>query len=92
VANDACRPGIYGMQRGARAVRHDIEAARNAVLESWSNGQTKGQISRLKTPMKTVFGRAGTDSRQIDSVRRLNLPPEVPQSLVNCNATTPESG
>jgi len=53
--------GIYGMQRFARALRHDIEAVRNAVLEPWSNGQTEGQINRLKTLKRTMYGRAGVD-------------------------------
>ncbi len=52
---------IYGMQRLARAVRHDIEAARNAVLKSWSNGYTEGQINRLKTLKRTMYGRASVD-------------------------------
>lgn len=36
----ARRSCIYGTKRSARALRHDIEAARNSVLESWTNGQT----------------------------------------------------
>ena len=47
------------MQRFARALRHDIEAVRNAVLEPWSNGQTEGQINRLKTLKRAMYGRAG---------------------------------
>jgi transposase len=43
---DARRSGIYGMQRFARALPHDIEAVRNAVLEPWSNGQTEGRPCR----------------------------------------------
>jgi transposase len=58
---DARRSGIYGMQRFARALRHDIEAVRNAVLETWSNGQTEGQINRLKTLKRAMYGRAGVD-------------------------------
>jgi hypothetical protein len=58
---DARWSGIYGMQRFARALRHDIEAVRNAVLEPWSNGQTEGQINRLKTLKRTMYGRAGVD-------------------------------
>jgi transposase len=59
---ERCTPvGIYGMQRFARALRHDIEAVRNAVLESWSNGQTENQINRLKTLKRTMYGRAGVD-------------------------------
>jgi transposase len=34
---DVRRSGIYGMQRFARALRQDIEAVRNAVLEPWAN-------------------------------------------------------
>ncbi len=45
---DARRSGIYGMQCFSRALWHDIEAVRNAVLETWSNGQTEGQINRPK--------------------------------------------
>ena len=58
---EARRSGIYGMQRFARALRHDIEAVRNAVLEAWSNGQTEGQINRLKALKRTMYGRAGVD-------------------------------
>ena len=58
---DARESGIYGMQRFSRALRHDIEAARNAVLEPWRNGQTEGQISRLKTLKRTMYSRAGVD-------------------------------
>jgi len=56
---DARGSGVYGMQRFARALRHDIEAVRNAVLEPWSNGQTEGQINRLKTLKRAMYGRAG---------------------------------
>jgi transposase len=59
--SDARRSGIYGMQRFARALRHDVEAVRNAVLEPWSNGQTEGQINRLKTLKRAMYGRAGVD-------------------------------
>ena len=58
---DARRSGIYGMQRFARALRHDIEAVRNSVQEPWSNGQTEGEIKRLKTLKRAMYGRAGVD-------------------------------
>ena len=45
----------------ARALQHDIEAVRIAVLETWSNGQTGGQINRLKTLKRSMLGRAGVD-------------------------------
>ena len=36
----------------------DIQAVRNAVIEPWSNGQTEGQINRLKTLKRAMYGRA----------------------------------
>jgi transposase len=58
---DARGSGIYGMRRFARALRHEIEAVRNAVPEPWSNAQTEGQINRLKTLKRTMYDRAGVD-------------------------------
>jgi transposase len=49
------------MKRFATALRHDIEAVRNALLETWSNGQTEGQINRLKTLKRAMYHRAGVD-------------------------------
>jgi Transposase/Homeodomain-like domain len=59
--DDARQCGIYGMRRFARTLRQDIEAVRNAVLEGWSNGQTEGQINRLKMLKRAMYGRAGVD-------------------------------
>jgi transposase len=39
-------------------MRHDIDAVRTAIKESWSNGQTEGQINRLKTLKRAMYGRA----------------------------------
>ena len=50
------------MQRFVRTLRRDIDAARNAVTESWSNGQTEGQINRLKTLKRAMYGRAVRNS------------------------------
>ena len=57
---DAGASGIYAMQRFARTIRQDIEAVRNAA-EPWSNGQTEGQINRLKTLKRAMYGRASVD-------------------------------
>lgn len=59
--HDARRSGIYGLRRFSRAIRQDIEAVRNAVLEPRSNGQTEGQINKLKTLKQVMCGRAGID-------------------------------
>jgi transposase len=56
---DAHQSGLYAMQRFARTLRRDIDAVRNAITERWSNGQTQGQINRLKTLKRAMYGRAG---------------------------------
>ena len=53
--------GIYGMQRFAKTIRQDLEAVRNAMSEPWSNGQTEGQINKLKTLKRAMYGRAGVE-------------------------------
>jgi transposase len=53
--------GIYAMQRFAKTIRQDLAAARNAVSEPWSNGQTEGQINKLKTLKRAMYGRAGVE-------------------------------
>ena len=58
---DAQLSGVYAMQRFARAARQDFDPARNAVLEPWSNGQTEGQINRLKAIKRAMYGRAGIE-------------------------------
>ncbi len=58
---DAHQSGLYAMQRFARTLRRDIDAVRNAVTEQWSNGQTEGQINRLKTLKRAMYGRAGPE-------------------------------
>ena len=45
----------------AKTLMIDIQAVRNAVIERWSNGQTEGQINRLKTLKRAMFGRADTE-------------------------------
>jgi transposase len=49
------------MQRFAKTIRQDLEAVRNAMSEPWSNGQTEGQINRLKTLKRAMYGRAGVE-------------------------------
>ena len=58
---DVHQSGLYAMQRFARTLRRDIDAVRNAIVESWSNGQTEGQINRLKALKRATYGRAGPE-------------------------------
>ena len=58
---DARASGIYAMQRFTKTIRQDLEAVRNAMSEPWSNGQTEGQINKLKTLKRAMYGRAGVE-------------------------------
>ena len=51
--------GLHGLRQFAITLKNDIEAVRNAILEPWSNGQTEGQINKLKMLKRTMYGRAG---------------------------------
>jgi hypothetical protein len=56
---DAAQSGIHGMRRYASTLRLDLTAVENAIREPWSNGQVEGQINRLRTPKRAMYGRAG---------------------------------
>lgn len=45
----------------ARGLRSDHAAVAAALREPWSNGQTEGQINRLKTLKRQMYGRANID-------------------------------
>ena len=45
----------------ARGLRRDHDAVAAALREHWSNGQTEGQINRLKTLKRQMYGRANID-------------------------------
>jgi transposase len=51
----------YGIRRFVHTLRLDLTAVRNAITETWSNGQTEGQINRLKMLKRAMYGRAGVD-------------------------------
>ena len=45
----------------AAGIRQDAEPVRQAVISEWSNGQTEGQVNRLKTIKRQMYGRANFD-------------------------------
>ncbi|MGA8898539.1 transposase, partial [Bradyrhizobium sp.] len=57
----AANSGIHGMRRFAATLRRDLAAVRNAISAPWSSGQTEGQINRLKTLKRSMYGRAGVE-------------------------------
>jgi transposase-like protein len=71
--HDALESKVHRMRRFAITLQQDIVAVRNAINEPWSNGQTEGQINRLKTLKRAMYGRAGVE---LPRARLLPLPPE----------------
>jgi transposase len=59
--DDATHSGVRSMQQFARTLSRDIKAVRNAIAEAWSSGQAEGQINRLKTLKRAMYGRAGIE-------------------------------
>ena len=45
----------------ARGLRADHDAVSAALREPWSSGQTEGQINRLKTLKRQMYGGANID-------------------------------
>lgn len=59
--DDAIDTGLTAIMRFARILRRDIDAVKNAIELPWSNGQAEGQINRLKTLKRAMYGRAGPE-------------------------------
>ena len=49
------------LQRFVKRLQADHEAVHAALPLDWSNGQTEGQINRLKTIKRQMYGRASLD-------------------------------
>ena len=48
----------------ASGIRRDYAAVRAAIAEPWSNGQTEGQITKLKLVKRQMYGRGKLDLLQ----------------------------
>jgi transposase len=53
--------GIVEFKRFAQSLRSDYRAVQAALQFSWSNGQTEGQVNRLKLLKRQMYGRAKFD-------------------------------
>ena len=56
---DSARGGL--VSSFVNGVERDLAAVRNAMVSQWSNGQTEGQITRLKLIKRQMYGRAKLD-------------------------------
>lgn len=59
--DDAIDTELTAIMRFASVLRRDIDAVKNAIELPWSNGQAEGQINRLKTLKRAMYGRAGPE-------------------------------
>jgi transposase len=57
----ATAAGIPELASFAAGLRRDWAAVQAALTSPWSNGQTEGQVSRLKMLKRRMFGRANFD-------------------------------
>jgi transposase len=53
--------GIAMLQSFATRIKQDYAAVRAALETKWSNGQTEGQVNRLKLLKRQMYGRANFD-------------------------------
>lgn len=59
---DACaRCGVGPLVSFGLGLQRDYAAVRAALDEPWSSGRAEGQINRLKTLKRQMYGRAGFD-------------------------------
>ena len=49
------------MERFAAKLREDRAAVQAGLMLRWSNGQTEGQVGRLKLVKRQAYGRAKVD-------------------------------
>jgi transposase len=55
---EAEKSQIVEFKRFADSLRSDYDAIKAALTYSWSNGQVEGQVNRLKTIKRQMYGRA----------------------------------
>ena len=51
--------GVESLTQFVRGLRQDYAAVRQAFCSEWSNGQVEGQVNRLKSIKRQMYGRAG---------------------------------
>jgi transposase len=53
--------GIRELRSFANGLQQDYVAVKEATTSAWSNGQTEGQVNRLKLIKRSMYGRAKFD-------------------------------
>lgn len=57
--------GVKVFENFAIGIRQDYDAVKSAFISEWSNGQTEGQVTRLKLIKRQMYGRANFDLLRI---------------------------
>ena len=57
--------GVTNLQTFAKGIRQNNGTIRAALDTNWSNGQTEGQVNRLKMLKRQMYGQAGLDLLRI---------------------------
>jgi transposase len=52
---------VASLESFGRGIQQDISAVKAALMYEWSNGQTEGQVNRLKMIKRQMYGRANFD-------------------------------
>jgi transposase len=55
------KSGITALQTFAEGIKQDYKAIKASLELPWSNGQTEGQVTKLKLIERQMFGRANFD-------------------------------
>ena len=58
------RAAFSGLAAFAKGIVKDKDAVRAAIASAWSNGQTEGQICKLKLVKRQMYGRGKIDLLQ----------------------------
>jgi len=53
----AWKSGIKEIASFAKSLLSDFDAVQNTMLLEWSNGQVEGQINKLKTVKRQLYGK-----------------------------------
>ncbi len=83
--DEAIESELIPIMRFARVLRRDIDAVYNAIELPGSNGQAEGQINRLKTLKRAMYGRAGTEFAK--GANASTAPHKLRQNLLTCHCT-----
>ncbi|GAB3788430.1 hypothetical protein GCM10028818_54970 [Spirosoma horti] len=59
-----------GLSNFEKGLRQDYAAVQQAIGSIWSNGQTEGQVNRLKTLKRQMYGKASFDLLHIRVLAR----------------------